>query len=354
MEEGMNICLLGNAESSHLQKWARAFAGRKNKVTVFSYRQAEIPGVNVIRIEEPGFRLPLVSVKHKAGKVMKALISLKPDILHAHYLSDYGWLGAWTGFHPLVVSAWGSDVIGAGFINRQAAGFVFRKADCITAASEFLKNAAFPLAGSGNIEIVPFGVDTELFRPGPEKKDPGAFTIGTVKALEKVYGINFLIEALPLMKNEIKNLRVIIVGEGSMKQELKRIADAGGVKVEFAGNVDNNSVPGYLQQMDVFVMPSIRESFGVSALEAASTGIPVVATRTGGIPGVVADNATGMLVQPGNPGEIARAVISLYKNPDKRREMGDNARKMVKTKYEWNVCVEKMGRLYEKTAKRTS
>ncbi len=95
--------------------------------------------------------------------------------------------------------------------------------------------------------------------------------------------------------------------------------------------------------------PSRAESFGVAALEAAASGLPVVASRVGGLPEVVADGETGLLVEPDDPAALAAALSALIHNPERRRAMSAAARAHAVARYDWHACARAMERLYEAT-----
>jgi glycosyltransferase involved in cell wall biosynthesis len=101
-----------------------------------------------------------------------------------------------------------------------------------------------------------------------------------------------------------------------------------------------------LLELDVFVMPSIKEEFGVSAVEAEAVGVPIVASKVGGIPEVVKNNETGVLVEPRDPKAIADAVIYLLKNPHIRLKMGLAGRRHVEENFNWEKNVDEMEKLY--------
>jgi glycosyltransferase involved in cell wall biosynthesis len=230
---------------------------------------------------------------------------------------------------------------------------VFRKADAITATSNNLGNIIKEYAPRKEIHVIPFGIDTELFSPLP-KKTGQPFTIGMTKSLKPIYGIDYLIKALPQLIAKIPDLRVLLIGEGEQKQHLKELAKELSVEniVHFEGSVPHKSIPRYLSMMDIFVMPSLSESFGVSALEAQAMKVPVVATNIGGIPEVVKDGISGLLVKPKDSKELASAIIKLLGNDALRKYMGENGRKFVIEKYEWERNAEEMEELYESLARK--
>jgi glycosyltransferase involved in cell wall biosynthesis len=117
--------------------------------------------------------------------------------------------------------------------------------------------------------------------------------------------------------------------------------------VSFLGAVAHSQVPELLENVDIFVMPSIREEFGVAAVEAQAMEIPVVATKVGGVPEVVLDGETGILVAPGNIEQLAQAVLTLIENPALRRQMGERGRRHVLANYRWEDNAALMEKLYQ-------
>jgi glycosyltransferase involved in cell wall biosynthesis len=127
---------------------------------------------------------------------------------------------------------------------------------------------------------------------------------------------------------------------------LERLATRLRLNVEFAGEVPHERVPDILARLDVFVMPSTYEGFGVAALEAQATEVPVVASGVYGIPDVVEDGVTGILVPPRDVHAIAGALISLVRDEERRRSMGRAGRRFVAERYSWEENAAQMETLY--------
>ena len=111
---------------------------------------------------------------------------------------------------------------------------------------------------------------------------------------------------------------------------------------------DIEELPELLRNVDIFVMPSIREEFGVAAVEAQAMEIPVVSTRVGGVPEVVLDGETGILVEPGDSEQLAQAILTLIENPALRRQMGKRGREHVLANYRWEDNAALMENLYQR------
>ena len=177
--------------------------------------------------------------------------------------------------------------------------------------------------------------------------------LGSVGNITWVKGYENLIVAMGTLKKKQKNLKLLIIGKilstqtGYFKR-LKRLVYSLGLEkdVYFLGMRED--IPQLLSLMDIFIMPSLTEGTPISIMEAMSMKLPVIASRVGGIPELVSDGRTGLLVNPGNPDEITDAVLNLLKDSGKRREMGVRAREVVGTKFSSENCVRGHEKLYKK------
>ena len=340
--------LLADAGSSHTAKWAREFAKRGWDVHVISLRMGGIPGVEVHTLlpKLPG-KLGYLTV---AKQVKELVYALQPDILHAHYATSYGLLGAMTEYHPYVISLWGSDVydfprqgpVQATILKRNLA-----KADAITSTSHAMAHVAVRYAAGRSIEVIPFGVDLSRFTPGEEPEIP---TIGCAKLLEPNYGQDLLIRAMRLIveRDPERPLRLMLAGDGSQRAALEELARdlAMANRTQFLGHVPHDEMPRFLRGLTVFAMPSSSESFGVAAVEAASCALPVVASWVGGIGEVVLDEVTGLLVPPDDPHMLADALERLLDDAILRADMGTKGRAFVRQAYDWTKNADQMEALY--------
>lgn len=175
--------------------------------------------------------------------------------------------------------------------------------------------------------------------------------IGMVGRLEPIKGISYFIEAAVSIAQTIKYVRFIIVGEGSLRKEMQ--AEVTNAKVDelftFTGWRDDalNIIP----LMDILVLPSLNEAVGLVLLEAQGLGIPVVATKVGGIPEVVEDGQSGILVEPANTDALISAIKILILDKEKRISMANYAQAYVKDKYTPNDLVQKLTDIYERLYK---
>jgi glycosyltransferase involved in cell wall biosynthesis len=176
-----------------------------------------------------------------------------------------------------------------------------------------------------------------------------AVTLGFFKHLKPKYGPEYLIRAVEMVVRQYPRTRLLMAGSGELRSHLEALTGQLGLtrNISFLGAVEHRQVSEVLKNVDIFVMPSIREEFGVAAVEAQAMEIPVVATRVGGVPEVVRDGITGILVETRNSEQLATAIIELIENPEKRREMGKEGRKYVLSHYRWEDNAALMDDLYK-------
>jgi L-malate glycosyltransferase len=351
----MRICLLADAGSVHTRRWAAAMAERGNTISVLSLRPGDVAGVNVVDLSPPPSlgKLGYLTVRNGVRRLLR---DIRPDVLHAHYATSYGLLGALAGFRPYMVSAWGADVFDfprRSPLHAALLRFNLRRADVVACTSLFMRGQVERYARRA-VEVTPFGVDTAQFSPardGTEKPGRGV-TIGLVKALEEKYGVPVLVRAFEILAERHSDVRLMVVGDGSQRTAIEAAVERSPAasRIQLLPAVPHSRVPALLRTMDVFVVPSIAESesFGVAAIEASACQLPVVASRLGGLAEVVIDGETGILVSPNDPVALAAGIEPLLESADLRRRLGLNGRAHVERAYGWNESVNLMERLYRR------
>jgi glycosyltransferase involved in cell wall biosynthesis len=350
----MKICYLADAPNVHTQKWARFFVERANEVHVISFRPAAIDGAQVHHVRAPFGRIGYVLA---ANRIRRLVWQIVPDIVHAQHATSYGLVGALAGYHPFFISSWGSDVVWSPrqfFLFDWMLRYNFRQADRVTATSQMLSKATAPFCRPGtHVHVIPFGVDTDVFSP-PTDELRGAgrpLTVGIVKTLRPRYGIRELIRAFHQICSSFPAARLVIVGGGEQYAELRALIANLDMEqsITLAGQAGHDQIPHYLRSFDLFVVPSLtdRESFGVAAVEAAACGLPVIASQVGGLPEVVLDGQTGLLVPPGDVNALAAAMARLLSEPELRARMGQAGRRFVLEHYRWEDNASLMDQLYK-------
>lgn len=360
------IFLLSDGKNPHTLKWARGLASQGFDIFIFSLSEFDFDlykDFPNIQCAHSGYEekfnkcgegaLRKISYLKTLNRLKSLIKEFKPDILHAHFSSSYGLLGALTKFKPFFISVWGADVYDfpkKSFIHKAVLKYNLRSADRLFSTSHVMKEETLQYTNK-DIRVIPFGVDLEKFKPGaaidqifPE----GSIVVGTVKALEDKYGINVLINAFSILKNKRPDLplKLLIVGRGTKEFELKQQAEMLGVANDtvFTGFIPVEMVPGYQNLLDVAVFPSVldSESFGVAVIEANACEKPVVVTNRGGLPEVVEDGKSGFVVPANDPHSLAMAMEKLVSCAELRKQVGQNGRERVKKHYDWNQNLSTM------------
>jgi len=347
----MRLCYLADAPYIHTRRWVDHFVARGDEVHVISFRPAEIEGARVHYVD--GWeRLGKLRYLIHAGRVGRLVRSLTPDIVHALHLTSYGFLAARADVHPCVISVWGTDVLEAPTLtpfHRLITRYALARADRITATGMRLAEATLRyMPADADVAVIPYGVDLDRFRP-PERSPRDELVVGSVGRLSPEKGLKYLLQAMAGVAQQQPKARLLLAGDGPERRSLERLATRLGLvdRVEFAGEVPHDQVPQTLARMDVFAMPSTWEGFGVAALEAAAMELPVVASNIHGIPDVVEDGVTGILVPPKDVAALSQAILRLLGDGDKRRRMGRAGRDMVAGRYSWADNVRQMEALYD-------
>ena len=178
--------------------------------------------------------------------------------------------------------------------------------------------------------VIRYGIDLEALRPAPRGTD--GVTVGYVGQLVKHKGVDVFLRALALLGN-LDPLRVLIVGDGEEAGSLRSLCGELELdrRVTFSGRVDNRLIGSYYERIDLLVVPSVwPENSPVTITEAMASGIPVIASDMGGMRELVENGVTGLLVPPGDVGALAEKIEYLVRQPQVRRQMGENARERIK------------------------
>lgn len=172
--------------------------------------------------------------------------------------------------------------------------------------------------------------------------------IGVIAQLIPRKGHRFLLEMAQRLREQFPKLRILFFGQGSLREELERyIAENGlGGVVGLAGFRDD--MPKILPCLDLVVHPALMEGLGVSLLQAAAAGVPIVGARAGGIPEVVHDGVNGLLVAPGNSEELYQAIVELLADPARMARFGAAGRELVQGEFSVDAMVESYLALYRK------
>ena len=364
----MKILILADTSSVHTIRWANALQKNGFEIAVLGFSNCEHQNFNnrirvystyipkKVTLKGNGIFSKLVYLK-SILKVKRIINDFKPDCLHSYYASSYGLVGALTNFHPFYISVWGSDVFDfpqKSFMTKWILKYVLSKSDKIFSTSNVMAEEIKKYSNK-SINVIPFGVELSLFNPVEkvETKMNNNFVIGSTKSLEDIYGIENLIRAFKMLKNNFKdlNIKLLLVGEGTLEKHLKNLCHDLQIEnqVEFIGKVPHHDVVTYLHKMDIAVFLSKQESFGVSLLEAMACKIPVIVSKAKGFNEIVENDSNGIFVDSENLMEISNKMSKLIFNERLRFQIGASARKRVEQHYNWDENVTQMINTYKET-----
>lgn len=280
-------------------------------------------------------------------KLLPVIKKENPDIVHIHSrrgADTFGLLGAKLSGRKVILSR-RVDNPEYPPLARFKYGFCDEVITISRGIKEVLIKEGVPRE---KIECVPSAVDTDLFRPGYEKDclrgelgvPKETKILGVVAQLIKRKGHKFLFDALPEVIKEFPDLKIIVFGKGPLETELRSYSKRLHVHnfVILAGF--RTDLDKTLPCLDGIIHPALMEGLGVSLLQAAACGIPIIATRTGGIPEIVRDGINGFLVPPADPKAIAQALIRLLRDPINAREMGKAGREIACKEFSIEAMIE--------------
>jgi len=209
---------------------------------------------------------------------------------------------------------------------------------------------------AGKIIVIPNGIDLDKFNPAvpgdPFRRElglpRGVYLVGTVGRLVPEKGLEFLLEAIPLVRHHLANTHFVITGDGPLRQYLEEQARSLGIAdaVTFTGY--RQDITRVLAALDLFLLPSVSEGQSVSLLEAMAMAKPSVVTRVGGMVELVGETGErGLVVGTRDPVSLARAALSLLADPEKRNRLGRSARQHVERHYPLSKMAEKTEEVYD-------
>jgi phosphatidylinositol alpha-1,6-mannosyltransferase len=322
-------------------------------------------GFEVVR-HPTSLMLPTPDVLRRAKQIMRArdceavwFGAAAPLALLGHSLRD-------SGARRVLASTHGHEV-GWSMLPaaRQALRRIGDTADVLTYVSKYTRTrfaAAFgPMAG---FEMLPSGVDTELFRPdeGARREIRKRLGLGdrpTVVCVSRLVprkGQDMLIKALPELRKRVPDVALLLVGGGPSRKRLTDMVSGLGVSgdVVITGSVPWQELPAHYNAGDVFAMPARTrgkgldvEALGIVYLEASATGLPVVAGNSGGAPEAVLDEVTGHVVDGRNADQLCDTLAALLADPVRARRMGQAGRNWVRESWRWDVLAERLSGLLD-------
>lgn len=373
----MKICYLANINSVHTQRWIRYFSKKGHEVHLITQNPKEMEGVMVHGIDQEEISRQLKyghdPILSTSKVVTRLIYEIAPDILHSHYLTDYGYLGAMSGFHPFVVTVWGPDV----YVNpkvspiyRDLTRYTLKEADLVTVECEDLRVQAVKLgADEGKVILIEGGLGVDLGRFHPDIESDVRETLGlgscpvvlSTRIMGPKYNVGSIVDCIPYILKRIPEVRFLFLGDGELRGEFEKRIRAWGIEevVRFVGRVSYEDMPKYYVISDLWVSIPIVDALSMSLLEAMACGVvPIV----GDLPskrGWVIDGWNGYLI-PLNLREegsnfvfrtdkemLVNRIIKLIEDDELRKRYAKRGIELVKTHADHLKNMEMISSLYQ-------
>jgi glycosyltransferase involved in cell wall biosynthesis len=301
----------------------------------------------------------------EVGRLAAFMRGLRPHVVNPHLFRSTAIaapLARATGIPAVVETyhgreAWRQGALRGRFVaDRLVTRLVTRVIAVSRGAADFLVHGkGYP---ARKVVVIPNGRDLTRFAPGAHRDtvrkelglDRDAIVVGVVGRLETQKGHVYLFDAWPAVVRRHPDARLLVVGEGSLREELLNQARDLGITDSVIFTGFRADVPRILDAIDILALPSLHEGMPLTVIEAAAAGRPVVATAVDGTPEVVLDGRTGHLVPPLDPSALARALLALLDDPDEVTRMGREAHRLAHERFDINAHIEATARVYREAA----
>ncbi len=379
----LRIAVLGDFDGVHTRSWLRWFIARGHDVHAISFYppSAPVDGVTLHVLKERftngdggsaagsgSSRIPrsLVRLVHAAryrqAGLQRVLREIAPDVFHAHFVVEHGFYGALAGFHPYVVTAWGSDVLvepGRDPISRQIAKWTLARADLITSNNNVMAERIVELGASrSKVEIVTLGADAYFGDRWEESANVAApfagapITILSTRAHEPLYNIDAIIDAFAVLHEKAPNTQLVVAHSGSLSPALEDRARPLGDAVTFTGTVDAARLRDLMTEAAVFVSVPSSDGTSVALLQAMSAGAFPVVSALETVREWIVDGENGLTVPLGSPVLMAEALMKAVSGVELRRTAAVRNRAIVRERGTNEVEMARMETLYLRLASR--
>ena len=361
----MKILYVSDPDSPYTHRWLSWFAAHGHSVFLAADNPVRVEWANMnIYPFADRFNIPILKYLVWSYKLRRLIAAIKPDILHAHRVSSAGWIAAFTGFHPLVVTPWGSDLYlhpDRSLLAKWLAKFVLKKADLVTADSMDLCHQAIRYgADPRRSHVVQWGVSLEVFTPGAPSSEFrnqlqlfSSPIILSQRAIKPIYNIDVIVQTIPIIREHYPGV-IYILRDYNTDPGYKKHID------NLIASLDVNKSIRWLERIepwernaDVYRLAdlavSIASSDGTpgSVLEAFACGIPVIASDLPSLREWIENGKNGMLVPPRDPQALSSAILNLLKQPVLMEQFMNENLRLVRQRADHEIEMYKMENLYQ-------
>jgi glycosyltransferase involved in cell wall biosynthesis len=367
----LHLCYIANPNSPHTARMVSPFVERGHQVYLIADRPARRTWPGVTLYDFDGWfrgRLPKMELLAWVLRARTIVHALQPDVLHAHQVDRGGWISLGVRYHPLVLTAWGSDLLvqaGRSPMHWMLSRAALCQADLVLAPAAPVYQRALALgANAERVRLIPWGVDTQTYCPGaaPDtlreqlEVPKNALVVLSPRALAPIYNIDVILEAMIAVVREAPNALLLIVEYNPRSSYRNRIA--GMIKRLGLGNIvrliPSAETPAQMADLyrlaDVVVSVPSSEGLALTVLEAMVCGVPVVISNLPAFDGWVEPERNGLMVPVRDVEATAQAIVRLLKDTVLRQDMGKQNVQKVREQASQAAWVEHMEALYYELA----
>lgn len=357
----MKLCFIASANAIHSRIWIEYLVHKGYEIHWISLTENSFGNLKNVKFYSlTRFPIKALEIIYNAIPIRTLIKKINPDIIHAHYAGVNGVLGALSGFHPYILTAWGSDVLIAARsrVKRPLIRFALKKADLVTCNGEGLRKEIERLGiNPQKIKLIYWGINVQKFKPGNVNRELrnrlGIFDspiVISLRNLDPIYDVESLINSVPLVLKKIPETKFLIAGKGSQETKLKRLVESLGVaaNIRFVGWISHDDLLKYLVSSDVYVSTSLSDGgLSQSAGQAMACELPIITTDLQVNRDWIRDGINGILVPVKNPQALAEKIIMLIRSKDDRIRLGTNGRKTIEDSLNFHREMEKVENLYK-------
>lgn len=373
----IKICLLSEMTNIWTKRWVEALLRDNFQVYLISFNPSALRGINpknLFVLKKINF--PIKKIFHFLNGIFyliqtkEILRKIQPNILHAHFVTNYGTIGALTGFSPFIVSAWGSDIFKIPKDSKfkyYLTKYVLNKADIITVTATFTKIYLFRIFGISPSKIVriPWGINLDVFKPGYKQeiekcreklkiKNTNFPIVLSNRHLNPKYNIEKIIEAIPYVIKEYPETFFIFLkgsGNGNYEKKIKTLISKMGIEKNISiipRFISSKEMAVYLNLADIFISIPYTDQFGSSVMEGMACGTIPIVSDIEVYKQYLEDGKNAFFVNPDDPEDISEKIILASKNFKKIQEKFFKInRKIIEENENWDRNIKEMEKLYK-------
>lgn len=372
----MKICLIGNLESVHIQKWVNYYLDLGHEVHIITdFPDEKIKNENlkvhqIKKLQSRNLVIFYINMLINVVYINYLIKKINPSIFHAHFVLFYGLYGVLTPFYPMIITVWGSDILRLpkeSIMAKHMVNYALKKADKVVTTSEFMKTYLvneFQLMKEKVVRI-PWGINIDIFdkrytkneqelKESLQIKDNEIVVISN-RVIFPIYNIDKIIESIPhVLKSNPNTIFLFIKGyvtsdfEDEMKLKAKTLGITKNIRF-ISKNLTSKEMANYLNISDIFISIPKTDQFGSSVIEGMACGlIPIVSNIE--VYYQYLSNSNALFVDPDNPVDIAEKINYCIENPEIKEEFYKINRKIIEENENWDINGQKIIDLYEELA----